>query len=217
MLYVEDLLNGLVAILASNRISDQWRANFIGSVHYQVQTNRQLSTSQGATIVQIASAYKTSMAEILKIPISDITQAIASPKFKNQPYISSVIPREVRYLGSNKLAFRYKNDQSISYDIKACRPDNWFHDAHKPKFYNEYKIWIVPVSESNLEKIQTIIRQYKFDFDNEVLEYLTLCTNSINAKSTFILDAGTNIIYANICNNPMLEYAITNIMNGVEL
>lgn len=216
MIYVEQLLKGLCQLVMSNTITDTWRRSFITNVTQYADNGSPLSTAQSKIVCQIAGNYHKQLATVLSATTSDIAKAIAQPQYKQVPYQSADIKREVRYIGMNKLAFRFKLDQTVVADIKALRTSSSYCQT-QPVFNNDYRLWVVLVDTENLEKVFNLIKRHKFDFDEPVLEYLTRCSNSRKVPSAFVLDEESNEVYANVCNNPLLAHVVKNILKGQSL
>jgi hypothetical protein len=216
MVYVEQLLKGLCQLVVSNVITDTWRRSFITNVTQHADNGSPLSTSQSKIVCQIAGNYHKPLATVLSTTTSVIAQSIAKPQHKQAPYQSADIKREVRYVGMNKIAFRFKLDQTVVADIKALRTSSSYCQT-QPAFNSEYRLWVVMVDNENLEKVFNLIKRHKFDFDEPVLEFLTRCSNSRKVHSAFVLDPETNDVYINVCNNPLLAHVVKNIMKAEPL
>lgn len=213
MVSVESLLRGLVALCAKNVIKDSWHRSFLSSVNSHVVGGSSMSTNQGATVLKVAGKYAGTLANALGVPQSEVLDCIKNPKYDKSPYQSISIPREVRYIGMDKLAFRFKVDNTVVAEIKQLRSA---HDPvnSAPKWDNKYRLWIVTVTPQNIDKVFSIIQRHRFHFDEPVLEYMTLCSNSKKASSTFAAVEGTDIAVANICANPLLSYVVKNVLKG---
>lgn len=222
MMYVEDLLRGLALLVAAQNIRDGWLTNFISNVTMHVNNGHPLSTKQSEIICKNASNHLASLAKALRSSRDDVTAAIQSPRHKQQPYASANIPREVRYLGMNKLAFRCKRDPTVVADIKALTAKQSFINSRSSlgatsTWHNEHRVWVVQVVNENLDQVFEVIRRHKFNFDQDTAEYLTVCTNSKSQASTFVMDDDEQIVYVNVCNNQLLAHFVHNLMNGQAL
>lgn len=216
MIYVETLLKGLCQLVMNNTITDTWRRSFITNVTQHVDNGSSLSTSQSRIVCQIAGNYHKALSAALSVPQQNVAEAIRTPQYRQTPYQSADIRREVRYVGMNKLAFRFKLDQTVVADIKSLRTSSSYCQT-QPQFNSEYRLWLVLVDNDNLDKVQALIKRHKFDFDQDVLEYITRCANSRKVPSAFVLDPETNDVYANVCNNPLLAHVVRNILKGEPL
>lgn len=216
MVYVEQLLKGLCQLVINNTITDTWRRSFITNVTQYANNGSALSTAQSKIVCQISGNYHKQLATVLNVPQADIAKSIAQPQYQQKPYQSADIKREVRYIGMNKLAFRFKLDQTVVADIKALRTSSSYCQT-QPVFNNDYRLWVVLVDSENLDKVFNLIKRHKFDFDEPVLEYLTRCSNSRKVPSAFVLDEENNDVYANVCNNPLLAHVVKNILKGQPL
>lgn len=212
-IYVEDLLKGMWGLVLNGTIHDEWRSNFICNVKGYVDHGNQLSTAQGATILKLSDNYHRALAQELRVTQPEIAASIKSPAYRKQPYQSVDVKREVRYVGGNKLAFRFKKDPIVVKDLKYLTNGNSFVDT-STTYNDEYRIWTICVDSSNLERVMSIIARHKFQADHDVMEYLTRCTNSQTVPSVFLMDDQAEYVYANVCNNPVLAFAIQFIMKG---
>lgn len=219
MTSVEDLLRGLTLLVANQTIRDNWLTNFVGNVASHLQNGNALSTKQSEIICKNASNHLASLAKVMRLSRDDVTAAIQNPRYQRTPYQSTNVPREVRYVGMNKLAFRFKRDPTVVSDLRNLSVKQPFIHQKSQLGSNtcwnpEQRIWIVPVVEDNLERVFDVIRRHKFNFDNDTAEYLTLCTNSKTQPSTVVMDDDEETVYVNICNNPLLAHVVFNLMNG---
>lgn len=213
MLTVEELLGGLGSLVVSTRIKDEWHRSFIASVQQHVQNGSCLSTNQSTIILKACAKYPVDLSKVLRRSVQEVEDSIRNPSYKKEPYQSVSIKREVRYLGDNKLAFRFKLDNTVLQDIKNLRGNNDLVDE-RATFNEDYRIWVVSVTVTNYSKVFSIINRHKFDFDEGVLEYMTICNNTSKVKSTIVMEDDESLIYANICSNPILVELIKNTMNG---
>lgn len=212
MISVEKMLTGLATLVVKGVIKDSWHRNFLSNVHTYVLGGNQLSTNQGAIVLKVAAKHTIELSREVNHTKTDLEYSIANPHYERQPYQSVSIKREVRYLGMDKLAFRFKLDQVVVAEIKALKSSTDTVNTN-PSWNNQYRLWIVTVTPQNLDKVFGIIQRHKFEFDEEVLEYLTLCTNSKKGVTTFVpVDDQTMVV--NVVANPLLSYVVLNIMNG---
>lgn len=201
---IEDILAGLVKLVLDGTIKDGWHRNFIVNVQEHVTNRSPLSTNQSNVIIKAARTHMVALVKALNSTAATVDHALQHPTYKTAPYQSKSVVREVRYLGVDKLAFRFKRDPTIIEEIKGLRSANDIMSTGA-KWNNQYALWIVTVTTGTLDKIMGIIQRHKFSFDDPVLEYITLCHNSKKAASTFELVPDSDIIVANVVNNPLLE------------
>jgi hypothetical protein len=214
MLTVEDLLDGLYE-LASNCIErDAWKTNFIYNVYSSVNTSpgRALSTAQANVILKLARQHTSNLANRQKWKVADIQAAISRPQYKTPPVQSQNIPREVRYLGGNKLAFRFKMDETVTRELKALRNS---HPSEKAFFNRKYRVWVVTVSPVNLEAVQGIIARHKFAYEQATLEFFMRMTNGKDALPSIRYNNDTGNLVFTIPNNPVLAQLVEVCMGGI--
>lgn len=201
-MYVEDLL---LAIQARNPsvfdgLINEWYVGFIASVSRHVRAGKQLSTSQGTTILKLIVQVRRPLVRHGMATDDDIDNMLHQPEYRRPLYESTHIPREVRYLGDNCLGFRFKQNDLIVETIKALGHDS----LPRPRFQWEQRIWVVPVWRHNLQKIMTLVNEYQFNLDAETTAYLRLARQSIDQPSTFVLAEEHGVILANVCDDPLL-------------
>ncbi|NJO64306.1 MAG: hypothetical protein HC836_40905 [Richelia sp. RM2_1_2] len=136
--------------------------------------------------------------------------------FRIEPYISSNVPRIVRYLGHRKLGFQSKYSPQVIEKIKSLGdPINPSKKSGFPYFNKKHKIWVVEVTENNLEKVMKVIKKFNFEFDEDTVQFLTDCTNSTTMQST--AEVKDNMIYITSQNNDLLARWVENILSIEEL
>src|SRR6185437_12445674 len=121
-----------------------------------------------------------------------IVSLLANPQYQQSLYEASYVPREVRYLGGNLIAFRFKGDKELIDKIATLSQaplTSWLHGgvvqgmskyqldreatvATKRRYDYLYKISIVPVYRFNLKTITDIIATHRFKTDDMILTYL---------------------------------------------
>jgi hypothetical protein len=213
MISVEMMLKGLVAMVANGTIRDSWHQNFLRNVYNHVFMGNALSTNQGVIVLKAADKHSKTLATTLGVSQADVTAAIRTPSYETTPYQSISIPREVRYVGKDKIAFRFKLDNTVVAEIKALRSAGEAINS-APTWNPQYRLWIVTVTAKNIGKVFDLISRHKFHFDEPLLEYMTLCANSKTSISTFaeVPDSGQAV--ANICANPLLSFVVERILKG---
>ena len=218
-MFVEDViidLNGRILIdrdsVAAYLRSDTWSRNFIKSLANTVEHGRPLSTEQGRVFLNVLRKVRT------HAPFTGVEEVLETPKFRQEPYQSTFIPKEARYLGDNLIGFRCKRIAEIVRDIrelvKLGQECSWLNN-HDPVEFNHYaKMWIVPVNKENFKAILNLIAEYDFDIDDELAEYLALCDSSKGEISTFVYDLQSCKIVANICDNGVLSAWVAHVIYG---
>jgi hypothetical protein len=212
MLTVENLLDSLLFLVHTSVEKRDWNISFISSVAQHVYAGRALTINQGKTVVKLASNHINKIAEHQRTDANAIKRAIQSPVYKTTPVESANIKREVRYLGGNKLAFRFKMDPTVIAELKTLKSSSLSND--RSSFNQELRIWVVSVSTANLEKLFSIIKNNKFEFDDDVLQYMLKCSNSKGKPPSFKYDNQTGNIMVDIIDNPILEDIISMVMGG---
>lgn len=212
MLTVEDLLDSLYQLVTSGVEKREWNVNFISNVAMHIRHGRALTINQGNTVVKLAANHIGKIAALRKIDANLVKQSVSSPKYRTPPVESANIKREVRYLGGNKLAFRFKHDPIVIAEIKGLKSSSLSND--RSIFNKNFRIWVVTVSQANLEKIYSIIKKNKFEFDEDVLAFMHRCSNSKSKAPTLNYDLQSGNIHIEVTDNPILEDIISLVMGG---
>jgi len=221
-MFVEDIINDLAHRIASEKDpigsilrEDAWAKKFIESLQGSVKSGRALSTEQGRVFLNVLRRLKRLGPNGMSVELMD--QFLASPRYRNPPYQSTPMKKEVRYLGDNKLGFRCKRADDIMHDIKALgnrgRDSSW-KDQARPVFNRAYKLWVITVTDVTLDAIVKLIGKHDFAADDAVIEYLALADSSKGQPSTFVFDETSNQIVANVCDNPVIEGWVKRVIFG---
>lgn len=188
MITVEDLLEKLDELLWTPPyengeklvIDPTWDRRFISDVSNYTRDNKHLSTSQSDLGLKLIKRYKKHLV-LSGFDELAVEAIINSPIHRLQPYPSSNIRREVKYLGDNKLVFRFKYNPAIIERLRSIKFTNPYTGHTYPDFNNELKIWTLEVNVVNSESVMAIIRDFKFDFDDDLAVYFM---NFENSKTT---------------------------------
>ncbi len=227
-MFVEDVIKDFAQRIAVDKDPlgqilslDDWTKKFVLSLHGSVQGGRALSTKQASAFLNVVRRLKKSMGG----PVGGFSEELlerflASPRYRQQPYQSTAVAKEVRYLGDNKLGFRFPRIDEIMSDIKALsnrgRDATW-KDFNRATFNRQFRMWVVPVTRDTYQSVMKIIGKHDFAYDDAVAEFLTLAENSKFQPSTFVLDPDTGKIVANICDNAILDSWVRRVRYGALL
>jgi hypothetical protein len=212
MLTVENLLSGLNDLVLTGHEKDPWKSNFIMNVHDTVAYGgRALSTAQSQVILKLANQHASHLVKVLGKQVAEIQQAISNPAYQRPVWQSQNIPREVRYLGGNKIAFRFKLDQTVVVDLKALKNRN---NKERPYFNKKCRVWVASVTSGNVEAIQSLIKRHKFAYDHAVLEYFMKVTQQRDKVPTVTYDNETGNLRVTIPNNVFLAQMVEATMGG---
>lgn len=216
MFTAEDLLALLAhrVVHLTDKGVDSWGVRFLANVHEHVSRGRALSTEQARVLLRIGAACRNYLVETAAVEAWQIDGLLARPRYRQELVQSTHYPREVRHVGGNLLAFRFKLHEEVRNAIKALatRQDGQEDEPSRPWFDNDTRLWIVPVTKSNLNGVMAIIRRYDFAFDDPTLEYITLCSNSPGTASTAFVAEGR--IYINVCDDEPLLGMVQHILGG---
>jgi hypothetical protein len=200
MLSVEDALEKLADLVQDTLYTwkktpayrfNKWDQEFIIDMHCHVVDKRPVSTAQGAIILKLIKQHRHYL-EGAGLASGDIDALLASPVYRITPYQSTVLPREVRWLGGNSLAFRCKFNQNVVDDIKRLRWNNPLSTGQgSPHFAQNVKLWIVHVTEDNIEQVMSVIQRHRFAFDSDVEQMFLRIVNAPRNRGTIELKDDT--------------------------
>jgi hypothetical protein len=206
-------------------LSDEWSLKFISNVGQYVDANKPLSNKQGAVILKMIDKVRSCLVEYGYATNAEISTMLVNPQYRHEPYESTFVPKEVRHLGGNLLAFRFKKNDEIKDALKViCRGKitGWLGGemfqssmGQTARYDWLYKLWIVPVCRFNIREIIALIHKEQFGRDDATSDYLRLARRSFDQPSLCAIHDG--IILANVCDDPLLSGWITEVANGVTL
>jgi hypothetical protein len=206
--FVEDYIKLLY--ICPDFLQTDWDKKFIQSVGQAAYSERPVSTAQSASCVRLIKKYKQ---QILTMPDgpseAEIDRILISPKHAVEVYQTLDYPREVRYLGQNTLAFRCKSDDNLKLAIKRLGG----REFGAISYHFDSKSWIVQVHSKNIARVKEIISYFDFNFDDDVIDFLTEMTNTdqISAAET---DIELGIIAVDIPDCPQLVWFIKEVLMG---
>lgn len=210
-MHVEDALENLLILKHAKGLftrvqKDDWKADFIENVAAYTRSGKPLSTMQSKMVLQIIQQVATVICEpsfgAKMFDVDAVNELIRNPTHRLIPYPSADIPREVRWLGDNKLGFRFKKNPTIVHDIKAVGKNAW----GAPWFHRLYRVWIVPVTEKTLEPILDTIREHGFIMDDQTKTYLETAVEQSKEKSAVLYDEELGLFVAQINNNDLASW-----------
>lgn len=192
MLTVEDLLERLERFLWYTPKGKKfdfpaWDRRFIADVASFTREGKRLSDDQSNLAIKLIKSYEN-MLRADGVDSSALSALIASPLHRNQPYISPKIKREIRYMGENKVLMRFKYNPVIIEKLREAKYTNPYTRKSYPHFDSALKIWIVEINDISYEKIVSIVRLYRFDFDDEVAEFFMNFENAKSNQSEVLLE-----------------------------
>lgn len=189
-------LEDIIIKYAESEILVGWEKEMLASISARIisKPNSALTTRQVDTVVKIFSRHSESIG-------FDYTELslIKNPKCKLTPIVSQNIINEVRALGVSNLVFRFKFNTDIIAKFKKMMA------VFPGVYYNKpYKLWIVSVTPATVDEISDIIGLYGFNFDDDVLEILSLAAQA-NKPSISVED--NDIVVKN--NNTLLKILLS--------
>jgi hypothetical protein len=174
-------------------ITSNWDRCFISDVAYHTREGKALSTAQGKLALKLIDRYKKSL-EIKGVVAVELEALLLNPIYKQEPHISVSAPREVRYAGDSKIVFRCRYNKPVVEDIKTLKNHSHIQHNSHPKYNGTNKIWLVHVDLSNVNKVIDVIRRHRFNFDDELAEFLTEVVNAKGQKSEITIEDNQIII-----------------------
>lgn len=235
-MYVEDLLIKIRnTLMISDKkaqscfgslLSDEWHRSFISNIGRYIDANKSLSTKQSNTILKLIGKVLPYLIKNGWITDLDLNQMLTEPQFRHPLYESTNVPKEVRHIGDNLLAFRCKNSDVVRNKIKALgyprltesRPaitDSSVMGVLPVRFDWLYKVWIVRVHRFNVADVHALIETERFNVDHATAHYLHLVRHSFNQPSLFAV--ADDIIVGNVCDDAILAGWVTEVAGGVTL
>jgi hypothetical protein len=115
--------------------------------------------------------------------MSQVDQLLQFPQYDRPLYESTVLPREVRWAGDNKLVFRCKYNAAIIQDIKRLKTASLFSSIQYPFYMRDHKLWIVDVNAHNVKMVMDVIKRHKFEFDDAVAQFFLDIENHAGVTS----------------------------------
>ena len=226
MITIEDLLEELEIIstyqyvgrksgfrrMGVNPVSSPADRKFIQDLTSRTRQGGKFSTKQAFIACKIIKKYARLFSEgrtnnddtVLVLLVPEIIALCENPNYRVVPYQSTNVPREVRYLGNRKLGLKCKFSPQIIDRIKALKDHTCPLSADFPYFNKKYRIWVVDVTEKNIDSITGLISRFNFMFDDKVVQFLTDCENSVSKTSTVIINDEQNVIHVIVNNNNLL-------------
>lgn len=219
-MYVEDALDYLArlypkrlryAAMLALRDGDPaaWTRRFVADVQDRVKKGGSLSSKQAAIVLRLLAENRDAMVGI-GASADALDDLIACPVYRNEPYESVNLPREVRYIGGNRLAFRFKYIEDIVGSLKGLRELNRVGDA---LYDGRRKLWIVAVNRFNFDSVIKLIGSYHFHIDHAALEWLAKAAASRDCRSSFRLEGDR--ISASILDCEVLGDIVQHVWGGV--
>lgn len=211
MITVEFLLESLMTLVNTGTERDAWKTNFICNVHASVASGRALTTAQANVVLKLAGQHTSSISNVRKLKVADIQAAISKPVY-NRPLVQSQnIPREVRYVSGNKIAFRFKMDEMVIREIKQLKSGI---NVDRPVFNRKYRIWVVSVNPKNVDSVRTLIDRHKFMYDQATLDLITRTKNLRDTLPSFKYNPETDNLKVVVPNNPFLALLLQASLKG---
>lgn len=193
-------------------LKDDWAAKFVVNVAAYTSERKPLSTEQAKIVLKLLKRVESYLIENGE-SMSGLAALLRNPAYRQEPYPSANVPREVRFLGDNMLGFRFKKNDTIVADLKALKAiqDFSFNDLW---FHREHRLWVIPVTRDSIHEIMALIARHRFDFDDMVAEYLTVAQNNAQRPSAFVADMEMGVIAAQVYDNEVVAWFTRNVLGG---
>ena len=204
--YVEDVITICRKHIRDSKfllVTSSWHVNFVDSLWQKVVSkDRPLTTEQGKSVVKLLAKARPYLVSKCGIDEKAIDTLLKAPRYRQPPTLSANIPREVRGAGGSKLIFRFKwNDviRSQLADLATAAVSSYEWD-----WIN--RVTVVEVTPQNVDDVQRMIVDHRFDFDINAanilasahnLKELLLTVDPIDGEfelrtSNFLIAAWTN-------------------------
>jgi hypothetical protein len=215
MLTVEDLLEKLSDICTnpprwSNgkkaEIQQPWDRKFIMDVAYKTRDGKQISTAQSEIALKVINRFQQNLI-VAGVDNIEIQQLLNVPIFRQPPYQSTHLEKEVRWAGRRKLLLRSKFNGSMNEDIaRLPNEELGLLGRNLPDFSSEKKggknVWVIEVHGQNIEPIMELLKKYSIKGDEETVQFLKKCYDTEMLQSTATLVNGE--IKVEVQNDPFL-------------
>lgn len=228
MLHVEDLIlplndfvleaaqphrNALQVVMQRWGEDTDWNVRFLSSLVATTGMGKPISTAQATVLLKLISTHRTELS--VRFGSEAVERLIKQPVYRIEPYQTRQFPREVRHVGGNLLALRFKLDPRIVDFLRTRMTNAMGVSATRPRFDPDSRLWIVPVTRGNLSLVMSMIAEFDFAYDEATLEWLTLAHNAEGASSHFFSAPELpDQIVANVCDNEYVSFFVTEIMRG---
>ena len=190
-------------------ISNTWDRRFISDVCFHSRQTKPITTAQGELAIKIITRYRDHLIAAGETA-AEIDALIALPIFRIPPHASTVVPREVRWIGNSKLAFRCKYNAMIIEELKKLKGVNHYDEGY-PAFNREWKLWIIDINSGNWERAMELIRRHRFAFDSSVEQFFLECANSNQTLSSAEIDGDQ--IKIEVRNDDLLSCWMNNLID----
>lgn len=207
-LLAEKVYRGLYTV--SN--PDEWAYKFVLNVAQYTGTGKPLSTEQSRIILKLIRREQEWLVQRGTCP-AELASLLRVPTYRQPPYPSANVPREVRFLGGNLLGFRFKRNDAI---VQALRMTQGPEDLRLTEiwFHREHRLWVVPVTRESLDSVMRVISEHRFDFDDGVAEYLMLCTNNRERPTAVMVDRDLGVIAGQVYNCEFTAWWMQHVVGG---
>jgi hypothetical protein len=218
MIYFEDLVIKCQELLNQGycyHLSD-WTKNFIQNVASNLINREEpkLSTNQAHALKKVMPSFIKYLAISNGYSKETLELMVANPTYKRPLYVSPAIKREVRHLGGNFIGFRFKYNPQLAKDIQLKAEQGFF------RFDKETKLWIVTVTEQNIQGVVHCIRENRFEIDELTQKWLDECglpnwNKYEKPKSICEFDENTDCVIVHTMANEQLNHFILTYLEGV--
>lgn len=212
LMTVEDLvviMGSLRDVICASTHGDRvWVQSFLRNTAGRVERGGTLSTEQAKIVLRLAQRFETLLIESGRIAGQALAELVRAPVYRNEPYPSANVPREVRHLGQNLLGFRFKYNEVILEDIKRLAPRLSCVPAPRFWYHREHRIWVVPTTRDTLDGVQQLITKHRFEFDDAVVAFLTEAVNAQGRPCQFALDPALNVIAGLVPDNDLVAWVV---------
>ncbi len=212
-MYVEDALDLIATRLLPKRgrlrtvheraaelLFEEWHFSFVENVHRYASSGHSLSTEQGRILLKVIARACDLLVEQGLAQPDEIHALIASPTFRRPLYQSTSLPKEVRHIGANYLAFRFKFNEIIVQDLRLLQ----HCDTAKATFDRDHRLWIVSVVRDDFDAVRRIIGRHRFRMDEATTEWLRLAEECIGQPSLLTVEQDAGLILATVRDNELL-------------
>ena len=192
-----------------------WMKKFTADVYkWTVSRDKPLTTDQAAVIMRLFRQLKPILISIGHTSEELADHFVQNPRYNHPLRPSLKIEREIRYVGGNRFAARFKQNDGIKTFLETRISGSRLFETDVATEDKINRIWIIEVNRETLEPIMEMISIFKFGFDAAVEQYLVEAYNAMNEPCSFHLRDGK--IVAEVNDNELVSQWVRGPLQGRE-
>jgi hypothetical protein len=216
-LTVEDVCEALYRACVSHVDSasfDEWSRSFISTTNGVIGSDFALTTEQSRIVLSLAKRYRSVLVRVNPTFGTDLDRALSAPRHRRPVVTPSDIRREVRYLGTNFIGFRYKRDPNVAQALNRITGLGLTTIDPSTLYRAEDKVTRVPVNRFTIAPIQEVIRRHRFHIDDPCLAYLTDVINAVGQPVSAAHGPDLGLFAIEVPDNDLVSWWIPTVLGG---